>query len=105
MILLRSLDKCTIDTNVLHCHHIYHLVLGFVVRLSLIANDMLKRIFEHIKACCGATRHATRTPNLMGKLASLLGQSLAEVRHLRRHAQRSPIVSSMPIVASWTMIR
>ena len=98
--LLRNLNTCKIDANNQSYRQTYHLALGFVMRLSLLASDVLKDIFEEIRTCCGASRQTAQTPKLMGNLASFLGQILAEIRHLRRHAQSYPEVSPTNVVAS-----
>ena len=103
MILLRNLDTCKLEADVQKCYQIYHIALGFVMRLCLLANDLLEGTFEQVKACCGATRNASRTPKLMGNLASFLGQILAEIRHLREYARSFPNVSSSSIDRSRTV--
>ena len=96
LVLLRSLHTCTLDTEYYGYHESYQLSLGFVFRLFLLANDIFEEVFQEIRTCCKAERHATQTPKLMSTLALYLGQMLAEVSHLRRYAQSSPRVSATP---------
>lgn len=95
MILLRGLKMCRIDPHIESYHNSYRLALGFVMRLSILANDLLIQIFEQVKICCEAKRHKTGTKKTMSTLASSLGQIVTEMRHLRLFVQSFPNVSSI----------
>ena len=94
MILLRSLNTCRVDPNIDNGYRIYHLALGFVVHLALLAKNLVREIFKELKSGCEARRERKRTSKLMKAFASFLGQIFAEMRYLHAYAESFPNVGS-----------